>query len=93
MTFYNNYVGPAVRYLTYATFFATIIIFGLQLKNIYQSDCRIMVFDALGKPFIPAMMFLVLFFWKNINEFVSRSVLVSGEKSEVDLASPGSKED
>jgi len=56
--------------------------FGMQLRKIYQSDCRIMVFDALGKPAIPGGIFLMLFFWKNINEFVSRSVLVSGDKAE-----------
>lgn len=89
MGFYASYVGPGIRYLTYATFLTTIIMFGMQLRKIYQSECRVMVFDALGKPAIPAGIFLILFFWKNINEFVMRSVLVSGEKKEPD-ASPSS---
>lgn len=106
MSFYNNYIGPGVRYLTYATFLATILIFGLQIRKIYQSNCRIMLFDALGKPLIPAMMFMVLFFWKNINEFVSRSALVGGDapkkskssdddmsKGDEDTDSPDFKED
>lgn len=79
MGFYNTYVGPAVRYLTYLAFLTTIIMFGIEVRKIYQSNCRIMIFDALGKPFIPAMLFIILFFWKNINEFVSKSVLVGGE--------------
>jgi len=79
MGFYNDYIAPGVRYATYLAFLTTIIIFGLQIRKIYQSNCRIMIFDALGKPFIPAMIFLILFFWKEINEFVMRSVLVGGE--------------
>ena len=79
MSFYNTYVGPAVRYLTYITFLITIVMFGFQLRKIYNSECRIMVFDAFGKPFVPAMIFLILFFWKNINEFVMKSSLVGGD--------------
>lgn len=82
MSIYTNYVAPGVRYLTYITFLITIVMFAFQVRKIYQSNCRIMVLDALGKPFVPAMIFLILFFWKNINEFVMRSVLVSGEKEE-----------
>ena len=82
MSIYTNYVAPGVRYLTYITFLITIVMFAFQVRKIYQSNCRIMVFDALGKPFVPAMIFLILFFWKNINEFITRSVLVSGEKEE-----------
>ena len=80
MGIYEKYVAPAVRYLTYLSFLTAIIIFGLELRKIYSSDCRIMIFDALAKPMIPAMIFTVLFFWKEINEFVSKSVLVGGEK-------------
>jgi hypothetical protein len=80
MSIYTNYVAPGIRYLTYITFLITIVMFAFQVRKIYQSNCRIMVFDALGKPFVPAMIFLILFFWKNINEFVTRSALVGGEK-------------
>ena len=100
MGIYNTYIGPAVRYLTYLAFLATIIIFGLEVRKIYQSNCRIVLFDALGKPLIPAMVFMVLFFWKNINEFVSRSSLVGGtntkskEKKQVEPSdSPDTKEE
>ncbi len=88
MGIYKDYVAPGVKYLTYITFLITIIMFGLQVRNIYQSNCRIMIFDALGKPFIPAMIFLVLFFWKNINEFVMRSALVGDDKETA--GAPGS---
>lgn len=81
MGIYDDYVAPGVRYLTYITFLITILMFGLQVRKIYQSNCRIMLFDALGKPFVPAMIFLILFFWKNINEFVMRSALVGGDKA------------
>lgn len=87
MSFYNNYIGPGVRYLTYIAFLATIVIFGLEIRKIYQSNCRIMIFDALGKPLIPAMLFIILFFWKNINEFVSRSALVGGDDDDVEQES------
>lgn len=80
MGIYDKYVAPTVRYTTYLAFLVTIVMFAFQLRKIYQSDCRIMIFDALGKPFVPAMIFLILFFWKEINEFVMRSVLVGGEK-------------
>ena len=76
MSIYENYVAPGVKYLTYISFLATVLILGLQLSKIYRSECRVMVFDALAKPFIPGMIFAILFFWKEINEFVSRSVLV-----------------
>jgi len=82
MGIYENYVAPAVRYTTYATFLITVFILGLQLRRIYKSECRIMIFDALSKPMIPAMIFAILFFWKEINEFVSKSVLVKAEESE-----------
>lgn len=82
MGIYADYVAPGVRYLTYITFLITIVMFAFQVRKIYQSNCRIMLFDALGKPFVPAMIFLILFFWKNINEFVMKSVLVGGEKKE-----------
>ena len=82
MSIYKDYVAPAVRYTTYATFLITVFILGLQLRRIYKSECRIMIFDALAKPMIPAMIFTILFFWKEINEFVSKSVLVRSEEPE-----------
>ena len=83
MSIYENYVAPGVKYLTYISFLATIVILGLQLSKIYRSECRVMIFDALAKPFIPALVFSILFFWKEINEFVSRSVLVSDKAKSV----------
>lgn len=82
MGIYKNYISPGVKYLTYITFLISIVMLAFQLRKIYQSNCRIMLFDALGKPFIPGMIFLILFFWKNINEFVMKSELVGGKKDE-----------
>ena len=91
MGIYAKYIAPGVRYLTYITFLITLIMFSIQVRKIYQSECRIMLFDALGKPFVPAMIFLILFFWKNINEFVMQSVLVGGEKKKETPSSPESE--
>ena len=82
MGIYDDYIEPGVRYLTYITFLITVVMFSLQIRKIYQSNCRIMIFDALGKPFVPGMIFLILFFWKNINEFVMRSALVGGDDTD-----------
>ena len=88
MGIYNKYVAPLVRYMTYASFLAMIVMFAIELRKIYQSDCRMMIFDALSKPFVPALIFFILFFWKEINDFVSRSAFVDGEKK-----SPVAKDD
>ena len=92
MGIYENYVAPAVRYLTYLSFLTAIVIFGLELRKIYSSDCRIMIFDALAKPMIPAMIFAILFFWKEINEFVSKSVLVKAEEPKAPTKTPETPE-